>query len=49
MSVLRTYHHGDMAGVAADIFAHYYIAGRNTLAVKLIVRERGRGMEGGRE
>lgn len=26
-----------MAKVAADIFAHYYIAGRNALAVTLIV------------
>ena len=37
VSLLRNHHDGDMAKVAADIFAHYYIRGRNSLAVKLIV------------
>ena len=37
VSLLRNHHNGDMAKVAADIFAHYYIHGRNSLAVKLIV------------
>jgi biotin carboxylase len=36
VSLLRSHHNGDMAKVAADIFAHYYISGRNSLAVKLI-------------
>ena len=36
---LRVVHAEDMAKVAADIFAHYYIAGRNALAVKLIVSD----------
>ncbi len=34
---LRVEHSEDMAKVAGDIFAHYYIVGRNTLAVRLIV------------
>ena len=42
VSLLRSHHNGDMAKVAADIFAHYYISGRNSLAVKLIVSERER-------
>ena len=46
VSVLRTQHHGDMAKVAGDIFAHYYTTGRNALVVKLLVS--GRGREGGR-
>ncbi|XP_064397695.1 acetyl-CoA carboxylase-like isoform X2 [Halichondria panicea] len=33
---LRVEHSEDMAKVSADIFAHYYIVGRNTLAVRLI-------------
>ena len=41
VSVLNTHHQGDMAKVAADIFAHYYTSGRNALAVKLIVSGRG--------
>ena len=36
---LRVDHSEDMAKVTADIFAHYYIAGRNALAVKLIVSD----------
>ena len=35
--MLRAHHSSDVAKVAADIFAHYYITGRNALAVKLIV------------
>ena len=38
--MLNTHHQGDMAKVAADIFAHYYTSGRNALAVKLIVSGR---------
>lgn len=37
VQVLRKQHSEDMGKIAADIFAHYYIAGRNKLAVKLIV------------
>ncbi|KAL5475565.1 hypothetical protein EMCRGX_G025395 [Ephydatia muelleri] len=33
---LRVVHSNDMSKVVADIFAHYYIAGRNCLAIKLI-------------
>ena len=49
VSLLRSHHNGDMAKVAADIFAHYYISGRNSLAVKLIVSERERVGVRGRE
>ena len=35
---LREEHGEDTAMIATDIFAHYYIAGRNTLAIMLIVR-----------
>lgn len=37
VQLLRTKHSDDMAKVAADIFAHYYISGRNTLCIQLIV------------
>lgn len=35
---LRTMHDDDCLKVAEDIFAHYYIQGRNELAIQLIVR-----------
>ena len=37
VQILRKQHSEDMTKVAADIFAHYYITGRNHLAIKLIV------------
>ena len=37
VQILRKQHAEDMAKVVCDIFAHYYIAGRNALAIKLIV------------
>lgn len=37
VQILRKQHSENMEKVAADIFAHYYISGRNMLAVKLIV------------
>ena len=37
IQALRTQHSDDTAAVAMDIFAHYYIAGRNALTIKLIV------------
>ncbi len=37
VQILRKEHSENMGKVAADIFAHYYIAGRNRLAIKLIV------------
>ena len=37
VQILRKRHSEDMVKVAEDIFAHYYISGRNTLAIKLIV------------
>ncbi len=37
VQILRKQHSEDMSKVAADIFAHYYIVGRNRLAIKLIV------------
>ena len=42
VKILRTQHEEDCSKVAVDIFAHYYILGRNTLAVKLIVRDTGK-------
>lgn len=35
---LRSAHDDDCAQITKDIFAHYYINGRNILAIKLIVR-----------
>lgn len=37
VQILQKEHSEDMAKVASDIFAHYYITGRNRLAIKLIV------------
>ena len=37
VQVLRQQHSEDMAKVVQDIFSHYYISGRNALAIKLIV------------
>ena len=34
---LRQQHSEDVAKVVQDIFSHYYISGRNSLAIKLIV------------
>ena len=39
VQVLRKQHSENMEKVAADIFAHYYISGRNKLTIKLIVRQ----------
>ena len=36
VQVLRQQHSEDMAKVVQDIFSHYYITGRNALAIKLI-------------
>ena len=41
VSVLRTQHHGDMAKVAGDIFAHYYTTGRNASVGKRLLSGRG--------
>lgn len=40
VQLLRKQHSEDMDKVAKDIFAHYYITGRNKLAIKLIVSGR---------
>ena len=37
VQILRKQHSENVGKVAVDIFAHYYIAGRNQLAIKLIV------------
>lgn len=37
IKILRAQHDEDCNKVAKDIFAHYYITGRNILAIKLIV------------
>jgi len=34
---LQDRHSDDMGKVAADIFSHHYLSGKNSLAVKLIV------------
>lgn len=39
VAILRKQHSDDFAKVTADIFAHYYISGRNKLAIKLIVSQ----------
>ncbi len=37
VKILLTQHEDSCGRVAEDIFAHYYITGRNLLAIKLIV------------
>lgn len=37
--MVRAQHSDDMTKVAVDIFAHYYITGRNAVAIRLIVSE----------
>lgn len=37
VQILRKQHSEDMGKVAADIFAHYYLAARNRLTIKLVV------------